>query len=454
MTAISATPKTYSINSMVYSLPRLLMVSALMIVTNLALSLVCYQVVPKVKPILLDSCGATATDIALIIGSIPQLINFILCPLISTCSDRTRTRFGRRTPYLIITAPLMSGLLLMLGWFKEIAALLVQCFPALEGTNVPLYCLAALILLFQVLYLFPGSVYYYLIADVIPRECIGRYMAVSSCCNSILGAAFNFFLLDKVLGNIKPAFCIIAAAYLLIYILQMIFVKEGEYPPVEKRPKNEKFLKSTAAYLVMFFRQCFGHKIFILLFLASGLNQASNICRNMFNILFATKEIGVTIAEYGKIAGISGLIAAGVVLIAGKLIDKYHPMAIYFYAGIFIMIVNVFGYFFVYSVATFAVIGIATTLMYAIQGLADSPLMIAILPPDKYGQFCSANSMVNSVVVLVGAWLGGYMTDLFGYRVMFVWDFCVTLIATLAVAGVYLQWKRLGGKANYVPPQV
>ena len=115
MTAISATPKTYSINSMVYSLPRLLMVSALMIVTNLALSLVCYQVVPKVKPILLDSCGATATDIALIIGSIPQLINFILCPLISTCSDRTRTRFGRRTPYLIITAPLMSGLLLMLA---------------------------------------------------------------------------------------------------------------------------------------------------------------------------------------------------------------------------------------------------------------------------------------------------------------------------------------------------
>ena len=93
----------------------------------------------------------------------------------------------------------MCGILLMLGWFNEIAELLVKFFSALEGTNTPLYCLAALILMFQVLYLFPGSVYYYLIADVIPRECIGRYMAVSSCCNSIFGAAFNFFLLDKVL---------------------------------------------------------------------------------------------------------------------------------------------------------------------------------------------------------------------------------------------------------------
>ena len=92
--------------------------------------------------------------------------------------------------------------------------------------------------------------------------------------------------------------------------------------------------------------------------------------------------------------------------------------------------------------------------MYAVQGLADSPLMITILPADKYGQFCSANSMVNSLVVLLGAWLGGYMTDLFGYRVMFIWDFCVTLIATLAVAGVYWQWKLLGGKAHYTPPVV
>ena len=62
--------------------------------------------------------------------------------------------------------------------------------------------------------------------------------------------------------------------------------------------------------------------------------------------------------------------------------------------------------------------------------------------------------MVNSAAVFVGAWLGGKVTAIFGYRIMFVWDFVVTIIATLALLVVYREWKRYGGKDNYRPPEV
>ena len=132
--------------------------------------------------------------------------------------------------------------------------------------------------------------------------------------------------------------------------------------------------------------------------------------------------------------------------------DKFHPMFLYIYGGILIIITNIFGYYFVYTPFTFGIIGVVTALMYAVQGVAGTPLLVNMLPMDKFGQFASANSMVNSVVVILGSYLGGYLTHLFGYRVMFIWDFAVTTIAMSAMFLVYLEWKKFGGK-NYVPPQ-
>ena len=448
-------PKIYKIRDLQYALPRLLLVCTMMLLATQTLGLVCYNLVPGVKPILLDRVGASATDIALVIGTIPQAINFILCPIISTLSDRTRTRIGRRIPYLIFSAPVLVVLLLMIAWTPEIAELVNRFLPFTQGGNTAFWVLAVLILLFQVTYLFPGSVVYYLIADVIPKECVGRFMAASMVVSSALGAGFNFFILNLAVEHMKPTFCVIGGLYMLIYILLMFFVREGQYPPVEDNiDKSGGFVRRSADYLAMFFRQCFQHRIFVLLFLCTGLNQASNICRGMYNVLFATKDIGMTIGTYGKIIGGGAAISAVVVLFMGRIMDKTHPMFIYLIGGCFIMLVNVFGYFFIYSTMTFAVIGIATAIMYALQGLAFSPLLINLLPPDKYGQFSSANSMVNSVAVFFGAWLGGQLTDIFGYRVMFVWDFGVTLLATLALIGVYREWKRFGGKAGYTPPPI
>jgi predicted MFS family arabinose efflux permease len=229
---------------------------------------------------------------------------------------------------------------------------------------------------------------------------------------------------------------------------------EGEYPPVEDNVSSRGgVFGKGAGYVWMFFRQCFQYKIFIYLFLASGLNSASNICRGMFNVLFATEDIGMSVATYGKIMGTGAFISALLIFFVGKLMDKTHPMLVFGGGGIFIMVINIFAYFFIYTPETFMVIGIATQIMYAFQALAGTPLQINIVPADKYGQFSSANSLVHAVVLMAGSWAGGLLTKIYGYRVMFIWDFVITGFAMFFLYLVYLEWKRYGGR-NYVAPVV
>ena len=280
----------FAVGSLRYSLCRLLLVGATMLLATQSLSLLCNHLIPGIAPVLMDRCGASAADIALVIGTLPYVFNIVLNPIISTMSDKTRTRRGRRIPYLILSAPVMALLLVMIAWSPEIAGLLHRfVLTTVEIGTLKLVTLAVLISLFMLVYLFPGSVVEYLIADVIPRECIGRYQAFTSLAATGLGFCFNKFILAAATEHTKPVLALCGLLYLGVYILQFFVVKEGEYPPVADRVTGGASpMRRAAEYVALFFRQCFSRRIFIFLFISVGLNRASTICRVMFNVLFAT----------------------------------------------------------------------------------------------------------------------------------------------------------------------
>ena len=56
-----------------------------------------YVLVPTLLPLTLDSFHAAGALIGLVVGSIPAAMNFVMNPILSTTSDRTRTKWGRRT---------------------------------------------------------------------------------------------------------------------------------------------------------------------------------------------------------------------------------------------------------------------------------------------------------------------------------------------------------------------
>ena len=62
-------------------------------------------VVPTLLPLILHRYRVPAIQIAAVVSGIPTLSNVVLNPIISYNFDRTRTRFGRRRPYIMLTTP-------------------------------------------------------------------------------------------------------------------------------------------------------------------------------------------------------------------------------------------------------------------------------------------------------------------------------------------------------------
>lgn len=196
-----------------------------------------------------------------------------------------------------------------------------------------------------------------------------------------------------------------------------------------------------------------GTPFFYFLFIGIGLTQVSTLCRNIFNLLFAVKELNLTEAQYGYIMGVSALISVGFVLITGYILDRVSPLLIFMGSGILVIILNFFGYFIVHDYATFFVIGILMTAIYAIQNVSTGVCLIQLFPAEKYGQFCSANASLNCILMMFASYFGGLAIDHFGYRFIFVWDFVFTVLATAVLFYVYLLWRKLGGASgNYSPP--
>ena len=93
--------RIYQLGNLQYTLPRLFAVSGFLILTNISVNFLAYKIVPNTLPLLLDSHKVSAKTMAMILSTIPSVLSFFLCPIISTWSDRTRTRWGKFKPYLL-----------------------------------------------------------------------------------------------------------------------------------------------------------------------------------------------------------------------------------------------------------------------------------------------------------------------------------------------------------------
>lgn len=443
--------RVYTVNTMKYTFGRALAVCACVAIPVLTLNLLCYKALPTVQPVWLDNLGVPASGIALVTATIPSILCFFLCPIISTLSDKTRSKYGRRLPYLFWSTPTMILLPICMAWSSEIGAAAAALFHVECTRSMEQLVLCIFIIAFQAIYLIPASIIYYLYADVIPKQWVGRFVAVMTVFGTLVTFVFNTFLLKYALDYSKLSFVVLGCLYGAAFVTMCLVVKEGSYPPVEDHIAG-KLTERCADYITLYFRQGFRHKIFFFLFLTTALNQASTVCRNMFNLLFAVKELALTKEQFGEIIGWSSVVAAIIVIPVGRLMDAIRPIRIYFFGGLIVIAVNIWGYFFVSSYITFAVIGWMMTLVYAIQFLGNMPMLIELLPPDKFGQFASINSMINSLVMIVGSYLGGLCIEHFGYRFMFLWDAGVTTLASISLLIVFREWKRYGGPHAYRPP--
>ena len=147
---------------------------------------------PVIQFRLVNDLNADPFLYTMFIVTIPNIINFVLNPVISIRSDRHRGPRGRRVPYLLYWAPVVCLCLALMGFGNEIAAWLQTRFlPSLSLVQVTIWTFGILFLIFSVFNMFLGTTFYYLFNDVVPEEHFVKFMAYMRAVGTVAFMVYN-----------------------------------------------------------------------------------------------------------------------------------------------------------------------------------------------------------------------------------------------------------------------
>src|SRR5205814_1242071 len=177
---LSHTGPDYRVGTLIYTRLGLFLIFIWLLWGDLVWTIM-ENIFPNSMPLQLDRLGVPKEWIGYTMGTAGAVINMSFVPVVSFRSDRTRTRWGRRIPYLLFTLPPLCLFLSVLGFSDQIgAAIRASSWPAklhLAPITLILIVMGVLILLYDVFNVFVNSIYWYLFRDVIPTPFLGRFMA-------------------------------------------------------------------------------------------------------------------------------------------------------------------------------------------------------------------------------------------------------------------------------------
>jgi len=419
------------------------------------------SVTPALMPLQLRWEGASDSMIGFLTS--PNAI-FALCfyPVIGMQSDRHRGRLGRRRPFLLWCTPPVVLSLVLLGAAKPSGAVLYRVIHALGfSTGLTLAgCTIAWITVCSVVFIIFNSyvqqIYLYLFVDVIPKEVMGRFIALYRVLGAAGGFAFNHWILGHAKSHTLYICVLCGLLYAAAFYMIIWRVKEGEYPPPPpRRPGNR--LAGARRYLA----ECYTHPFYLTYFSVSFFFWASLVPMGSFLVFFATQAgqpgyaptLGLSLTEYGNVKSWTGLMQIPAFFLIGPLIDRFHAIRVSL-VGLLLASVTFF--------LCYALIRDGRSMMLwlglnqaanAIFLGAGAALMPLLLPRERYGQFVSANQTLGYSSIIVGPPLCGIlMGALRNYRWIFVFSGVCTTVSFLVLVSVYVQWRRLGGARHFTPP--
>ncbi len=444
MQAATDGPRVFRVGSLVYHRSRLIAVFFYLLLGGFSLSFFGQLQYQGLFTKSLTLAGVPDAWISILLGTIPAILNMTVAPVVSFKSDRLRSRFGRRIPYIMISIPFIALFLCLLGWAPELGRQLSERSPL-----PALLFSAAGIIGFSFFYMFVGSVFYYLYADVVPGTLIGTFNAAFNLVGTAAGIGFAHYVMPFAEGNLRWIYTGISLFAVFAFGVMVWNVREGEYPPPDPAERNLNPLRGSLLY----FRQCFASSRFYWwFFLATALNDVSLICRSIYNIKFAQGELGLSIAEFASAMKIGMIVGFVLTMPLGYLVDRFNPLRVYAAGMILVIACNCCGFIFVDDFGSFRWLTCGLTVAYTIQNCSTLPLFIALLPKDRYGQFCSAQAMFKSLVMIGATMLAGVVVTMLGYRILFLWDAFFTLAALLCFGVLYRKWQLAGGRHGYQAP--
>jgi MFS family permease len=396
-------------------------------------------------------------------GTAGAMINMTFVPVISFRSDRTRTRWGRRIPYLIVTTPFLCVFLAILGFSDHIGAWIrTSSWPAALGLSpvvTIVIVMGVFILLYDVFNVFVNSIYWYLFRDVVPSAFLGRFMAAFRMVGSLANMIWGALIFGRIETHTPYVYGIAALVYFFGFGLMCLMVKEGDYPAPADVARSEPWLARMLHAIRTYARECFSHPLFVI-FYASQALFAVGTTVSMYKNLFYVRHLGLTTGDLGKVIAFLSLPLLLAQLPVGWLVDKYHPMRTYLVSATALIPIYFCGYFLgEYTVAgiTLNAFALYASMMLLQQPMtmfdesSKIPLMMRLFPAKQYGQFCSASALLRHFSLILGTIAGatfiGWTNVKYGAAGnghAFLWNGAFQTAGAICLWTVYFMWRRRG----------
>jgi maltose/moltooligosaccharide transporter len=457
--------KLYHVGTLTYTKAALINVFCWMLWGDLCLNMM-ESIIPRMVPLQLQKLGASNAVIGILTGSIFSLMNWIMNPLISTLSDRHRSKLGRRMPFMLYPTPFLALFLTLVGFSTNIAGYIRSAFPRAGNTighffatvlpdvrmlpvsaQLTIGVIAVMLVLYKFFDLFPQCVYYYLFTDVIPQEVMGTFICLFRLTGIFGTIIFHYWLLQYADTHPRAIYLGCGVLYLIAFTLLSLMVKEGNYPPPP--PKRKDPVLATASW----FRESFSSPFYWKYFLTSACFRWSFVPFNVFLIVFAQKKLGMEAGEFGHSVAIALMVQMPLLVFLGPVLDRFHPVRVGIVGYVCMILAGVAGFFLIQSKTTFLIFTLMEFVAIAIFTAALSTMGPRLLPRQRYGQFCAANAMVAESGLLVLTWICGMVLDHFGERFIYLW---VAVFSSLGLGMTFIlfhAWKARGGDESYTPPE-
>lgn len=397
---------------------------------------------PSLTGLLMRQHGATNTEIAFYLVSLSSACTVWINPVVSTWSDRTRTRWGRRRPFLMLAAPPAALFLGLIPWGPSIWNWFMSqgWFTASWGGghfNGAVFAIGALSILFGVFNAVILSIFMYFFWDVVPKSVLGRFHAVAKIVTTLQAFVWNYWIFGLADRYLEWIYGVMAVLFVGVYMLSLWKVKEGEYPPPDSQPKRNPLV-----WVKNYCVECYGQKYYWWFF--GGCIAVQTGVQSMNFTIFHWKEtLGLDLDTIGKMQAwpMLGIVILGYPL--GALLDRLRPVRLIGIALVLCAASNLLSFFFLRGATSLLVcMGINSLVMF-IYTICFNLFNVEFFPREKLGQFCSANAIAHAIfTMLITPFVGMFFDWVKDYTYVYLWQTVFQLIAAGIFTKTYLNWRR------------
>jgi Na+/melibiose symporter-like transporter len=345
--------------------------------------------------------------VGLILG-LDNLIGLIIQPIMGNISDNTRTRYGRRLPYLIIGIPLSALFFALIAFETSLFTLILFIFCFI--TSMTFYRIQTVAL----------------IPDFIKPEHRSKGNAILNLMGG-MGAIFAAIIcLIFVDISLQLAFIIIALIMITMLIICLLTVKEKDAYAyqlcLEMDEKDEKYEKVVKFGLIESFKDILSEKdksTFLLLLAVFCVFMGYGAFRSLFTI-YGMNVLGLSRgAAGGKIlyAAIMFLIMAFPSAILAEKFGKNLIIKI----GLIIFIGALLFGFIIRDIAVIDLVLIFIGVGFALINVNALVVLWDLAPSEeKIGTYTGVYYFFMSSAAIFGPGLVGAITDLLGLNYLFL----------------------------------